>query len=37
MSCDLWINKFVKGRTFADVGGLWGTIESFSCSKGRSC
>jgi hypothetical protein len=27
MSCDAWINRNVQGKTFADVGGLWGTVN----------
>ncbi len=27
MSCDEWISHSVHGKTFADVGGLWGTVN----------
>jgi len=27
MSCNDWITAVVKGNTFADVGGLWGTLN----------
>lgn len=27
MSCNEWIDEIVKGKTFADVGGLWGTVN----------
>ncbi len=27
MSCKEWMEQHVKGRTFADVGGLWGTVN----------
>jgi hypothetical protein len=27
MKCDEWIYGAAKGRTFADVGGLWGTVN----------
>lgn len=27
MSCNKWIAEVVKGKTFADVGGLWGTVN----------
>jgi len=27
MSCNEWIQAVVRGKTFADVGGLWGTVN----------
>jgi hypothetical protein len=27
MGCNDWIRRCVKGKTFADVGGLWGTVN----------
>ena len=27
MSGDKWIQEEAKGKTFADVGGLWGTVN----------
>jgi len=27
MTCNEWIDEFVKDKTFADVGGLWGVVN----------
>ncbi len=27
LKCNDWISGFVKGKTFADIGGLWGTVN----------
>lgn len=27
MPCNAWINRYVKGKTFVDVGGLWNTLN----------
>jgi len=27
MACNEWIKQYVQGKTFVDVGRLWGTVN----------